>query len=125
MLSRLLLSVALFVVLGSGTPTPGAAASGAAAAGPVAQGPAAAGPAAAVGLAQAAPVHGLAWGDQPRYGPGFPHFEYVNPQAPRTGSINLNGFGSFDKLNPFTLKGIAAEGLTTLDEVLSCTPPLV
>jgi len=72
------------------------------------------GPAATQGLAQAAPVHGLAWGDQPRYGPGFPHFDYVNPQAPRRGSINLNGFGSFDKLNPFTLKGIAAEGLTTL-----------
>jgi microcin C transport system substrate-binding protein len=64
--------------------------------------------------AGAAPVHGLAWGDQPRYVPGFSHFDYVNPAAPRTGSINLNGFGSFDKLNPFTLKGIAAEGMTTL-----------
>lgn len=65
-------------------------------------------------VVEAAPVHGLAWGDQPRYPAGFSHFDYVNPDAPRNGSVNLNGFGSFDKLNPFTLKGIAAEGLGTL-----------
>lgn len=64
--------------------------------------------------AQGRPAHALAWGEQPRYPAGFAHFDYVNPQAPRTGSVNLNGFGSFDKLNPFTLKGIAAEGLSTL-----------
>jgi microcin C transport system substrate-binding protein len=62
--------------------------------------------------AQAA--HALAWGDTPKYPAGFSHFDYVNPNAPRGGVINLDGYGSFDKLNPFTLKGIAAAGLGTL-----------
>jgi microcin C transport system substrate-binding protein len=64
------------------------------------------------GPAQAA--HAIAWGEKPKYPPGFSHFDYVNPQAPRGGSINLAGYGSFDKVNPFTLKGIAANGVGTL-----------
>ncbi|UCE30013.1 MAG: ABC transporter substrate-binding protein [Burkholderiales bacterium] len=59
-------------------------------------------------------AHAIAWGEEPRYGPGFSHFDYVNPEAPRGGSAVLNGFGSFDKLNPFTLRGIAAAGLSEL-----------
>ena len=59
-------------------------------------------------------AHGLAWGEEPKYPAGFSHFDYVNPKAPRGGSLNLDGYGSFDKLNPFTLKGIAAAGLGTL-----------
>jgi len=68
---------------------------------------------AAVG-APAHAAHGLAWGAQPRYPPGFAHFDYVNPDAPRGGSVNLDGFGSFDKLNPFTLRGLAAAGVAAL-----------
>jgi microcin C transport system substrate-binding protein len=59
-------------------------------------------------------AHGIAWGEELKYPPGFSHFEYVNPAAPKGGSINLDGYGSFDKLNPFTLKGIAAAGIGTL-----------
>ena len=58
--------------------------------------------------------HGIAWGEELKYPPGFSHFEYVNPAAPKGGSVNLDGYGSFDKLNPFTLKGIAAAGIGTL-----------
>ncbi|HLS56790.1 MAG TPA: extracellular solute-binding protein [Zeimonas sp.] len=66
-------------------------------------------------LAGPAPAaHGLAWGDTPKYPPGFAHFDYVNPVAPRGGTLNLAGYGSFDKLNPFTLRGLAAAGLGTL-----------
>ena len=67
-----------------------------------------------IAFAQVHAAHGIAWGEQPRYPPGFPHFDYVNPDAPRGGSVNLDGYGSFDKLNPFTLKGIAAAGLGVL-----------
>ncbi len=56
----------------------------------------------------------LAWGDTPKYPPGFAHFDYVDPDAPKGGTLNLAGFGSFDKLNPFTLRGIPAEGLGVL-----------
>lgn len=64
--------------------------------------------------APALAAHGLAWGDTPKYQPGFAHFDYVNPAAPKGGTLNLAGFGSFDKLNPFTLRGLAAAGLGTL-----------
>ncbi len=59
-------------------------------------------------------AHGLAWGATPKYPPGFTHFDYVNPNAPKGGTVNLDGFGSFDKVNPFTLKGISASGVTEL-----------
>lgn len=59
-------------------------------------------------------VHALAWGAKPAYGPDFKHFGYVNPSAPRGGVLSLDGFGSFDKLNPFTLKGMVAAGVGPL-----------
>ena len=59
-------------------------------------------------------VHGMAWGATPKYPPGFGHFDYVNPTAPRVGALTLDGFGSFDKLNPFTLKGMTAAGVSAL-----------
>jgi microcin C transport system substrate-binding protein len=59
-------------------------------------------------------VHGMAWGAEPKYPPDFRHFDYVNPDAPRGGTLTLDGFGSFDKLNPFTLKGVTAAGVGAL-----------
>ena len=56
----------------------------------------------------------VALGYTPRYKPGFSHFDYVNPDAPRGGQIILSGFNTFDSLNPFVLKGLAAAGLTGL-----------
>lgn len=52
-----------------------------------------------------------------KYPPGFPHFDYVNPRAPKGGEITLvppTRLSSFDKYNPFTLKGLAAPGLPDL-----------
>ena len=52
-----------------------------------------------------------------RYGPGFTHFDYVNPDAPKGGEIRLVppiAVTQFDKFNPFTLKGTAPAGLTEL-----------
>ncbi len=59
-------------------------------------------------------AYGLALGAAPKYPPGFTHFDYVNPDAPKGGEIVLSSMGSFDKLNPFTLKGTAPAGLTDL-----------
>jgi microcin C transport system substrate-binding protein len=59
-------------------------------------------------------AHGLAWGDEPKYPAGFTAFDYVNPAAPKGGTLTLAGYGSFDKLNPFTLRGLAAAGLSVL-----------
>ncbi len=56
----------------------------------------------------------MAWGAQPAYAPDFKAFRYVSPDAPRGGTLTLDGFGSFDKLNPFTLKGVVAAGVGSL-----------
>lgn len=40
-----------------------------------------------------------------KYGPDFPHFDYVNPEAPKGGRIKLRDLDSFDTVNPFLLKG--------------------
>ncbi|HUP95597.1 MAG TPA: hypothetical protein VM164_11855, partial [Burkholderiales bacterium] len=45
-----------------------------------------------------------------KYAAGFPHFEWVNPNAPKGGEISLvppTHSTNFDKYNPFTLKGTA------------------
>ncbi len=61
--------------------------------------------------AQATPSYGLsAFGDL-RYGPDFKHFDYVNPEAPKSGTLRLAEIGSFDSLNPFILKGNAPASL--------------
>lgn len=42
-----------------------------------------------------------------KYAPGFSAFDYVNVQAPRGGRVRLAALGSFDSINPFTIKGDA------------------
>ena len=52
-----------------------------------------------------------------KYPPGFHHFSYVNPVAPKGGSITMvapSRASSFDKYNPFTLKGTAPPALSSL-----------
>ncbi len=51
---------------------------------------------------------GVALYGAPKYAPGFDHFDYVNPDAPKGGTVKLSAFGSFDNFNPFILKGEAA-----------------
>ncbi len=55
-----------------------------------------------------------AMGYKPKYPDGFDHFDYVNPDAPRGGSLDLPAFGSFDSFNPYALKGQSANGLGQL-----------
>ena len=65
--------------------------------------------AAASGAAE--PRHAIAMHGAPRYAPGFAHFDYVNPRAPVGGDVRLAAIGTFDSLNPYILKGVAASGL--------------
>src|SRR5262245_22878431 len=55
--------------------------------------------------------HGLSMHGDLKYGPGFKHFGYVNPKAPKGGAVKLAAIGTFDTLNPFILKGVPAVGL--------------
>lgn len=53
------------------------------------------------------PAHGLAMHGDLKYGPDFKHFDYVNPDAPKGGTVRLGATGSFDSFNPFIIKGTA------------------
>lgn len=54
-----------------------------------------------------------------KYRPGFKHFDYVNPSSPKGGEVRLSAIGTFDNLNPFILKGVAATGAAYLFDTLT------
>ncbi len=67
---------------------------------------------------QIAAGYGLSMYGDLKYGPGFTHFDYTNPRAPKGGVVKLAAVGTFDSLNPFILKGVAATGLGDTFETL-------
>lgn len=42
----------------------------------------------------------------------FERYDYVNPDAPKGGTLNTAAFGTFDSFNPFIVRGTPAAGLT-------------
>lgn len=70
--------------------------------------------------------HGYAQFETLKYGADFTHFDWVNPKAPKGGTVRLMAFGTFDTLNPYTLKGtspistadFASYGISELNEPL-------
>ena len=54
-----------------------------------------------------------------KYPAGFSHFDYVNPNAPKSGILRLPAFGSFDSFNPFIIKGDPAAGIGLTYESLT------
>lgn len=72
---------------------------------------------ATLGPAAAHAAVGYAQYGEPKYRDGFTHFDYVQPDAPKGGTLTLGNTAtnsSFDKLNPFNLKGRPAPGLLEL-----------
>ena len=49
---------------------------------------------------------------------GFQHFDWVNPDAPKGGTVRLADIGGFDNLNPFTFKGLLGSGTALLHDSL-------
>lgn len=81
---------------------------------------AAAGPvAAAAAEFLAPPAHGIAMHGDLKYGPGFTHFDYTNPGAPKGGTIVSEASGSYDSFNPFVLRGQAAGGIGLIYDTLT------
>ncbi|WP_321868412.1 extracellular solute-binding protein [Burkholderia ubonensis] len=67
-------------------------------------------------------AHAIAQYGEPKYPPGFAHFDYVNPDAPKGGTLvlaNPNRLTSFDKFNPYTMRGNIAPGIDLLIESLA------
>jgi peptide/nickel transport system substrate-binding protein len=64
-------------------------------------------------LAFAAPKHGIAMQGDPALPPDFTSLPYANPAAPQGGTLRQAVTGTFDSLNPFIIKGNAANGIRT------------
>lgn len=64
-----------------------------------------------VSLADDKPVHAIAMHGAPKYPANAKQLEYVSPAAKQGGTLTQSVAGTFDTLNPYTLKGKAAQGL--------------
>ena len=77
-------------------------------------------------LATLSESHGYAQFGALKYPASFSHFDWVNPQAPKGGTLRIMAAGSFDTLNPYTFKGTSPVatanflqyGVTELNEPL-------
>ncbi|MFB3046510.1 MAG: extracellular solute-binding protein, partial [Acidiferrobacterales bacterium] len=65
-------------------------------------------------------THALAMHGAPKYAPDFQHFDYVNPNAPKGGTLRLGVQGTFDSFNPFIPKGNPSAG-TSFETLLTAS----
>ena len=61
--------------------------------------------------AEAVTTPGMSLFGDLKYGPDFKNFDYVNPDAPKGGTMRLAAIGTFDTLNPYVVKGVPAAGI--------------
>ena len=71
------------------------------------------------GIAGTNVSHAIAMHGSPKYDSNFVHVDYVNPKAPKGGSVTFSAVGSYDSFNPFILKGQAVTGIGNLFETLT------
>ena len=57
-------------------------------------------------------AHGISIDGRLKYPPGFARFDYTSEGAKPGGRLNLHDLGGFDKMNPFTLKGLPPDRLS-------------
>lgn len=60
---------------------------------------------------------------EPKFGPDFKNFDWVNPDAPKGGVVRMTVEGTFDTLNPFSVQGIPAAGSTSIYDTLMTGSP--
>ncbi len=65
------------------------------------------------------PAHGLAMHGELKYPADFAHFDYVNPDAPKGGTVVRDATGTYDSLNPFIIRGNAAIGSALIYDTLT------
>src|SRR3954465_6771362 len=65
------------------------------------------------------PQAAIAMHGEPKYKPGFNHLDYVNVDAPKGGEMHFAAEGTFDSLNPFILKSVAAPSIGMLFQTLT------
>jgi microcin C transport system substrate-binding protein len=67
--------------------------------------------------------HALSLIGEPKYGPEFSHFDWVNPNAPKGGRVRQWAMGTFDSLNPFPVKGNPAAAVMLIYDALMVSSP--
>jgi microcin C transport system substrate-binding protein len=63
-------------------------------------------------------LHATSLIGDPKYPEGFAHYDYVNPDAPKGGTVRFSANGSFDTFNPILPKGDPADGINLIYETL-------
>lgn len=63
--------------------------------------------------------HAIALHGAPKYPASFTALDYVNPKAPKGGDVRLEATGTFNSLNPFINKGVAAAGIFNIYDTLT------
>ena len=63
----------------------------------------------------AKPDHGFAHFGELKYSADMPHFDYVNPDAPKGGAVNMPFIGSVNNLNAYVDKGLLAPYISTIE----------
>jgi microcin C transport system substrate-binding protein len=54
-----------------------------------------------------------------KYPADFEYFDYVNPDAPKGGTMRLSAIGTYDTLNPYVIKGVPAVGIGQIFDTLT------
>ncbi|NIY83765.1 ABC transporter substrate-binding protein, partial [Vibrio hepatarius] len=57
-----------------------------------------------------------------KYQPDFTHFDYVNPEAPKYGTVTFGQVGTYDNFNRFASRGVSAAGTLELYDTLMYSP---
>jgi len=66
--------------------------------------------------------HGISTFGELKYGADFPHLDYVNPDAPKGGEISQWRPGTFDSVNPYSVKGVGeAYAAIAYENILATT----
>ena len=66
----------------------------------------------------ARPQHGISMHGTPKYPVDFTAFDYVNPQAPKQGTLTQGAIGMFDTFNPYVINGMAPAGVGLMHDTL-------
>ena len=64
-------------------------------------------------------THGLSLFGDLKYRPDFKNFDYVNPNAPKGGTMKFSAIGTYDTFNPYVVKGLPAAGIGGIFDTLT------
>ncbi len=71
-----------------------------------------------IGWAEVNTSHALSMHADPKYPVDFQHFDYVNPNAPQGGTLQMHSIGTYDNFHRYASRGVAAVGSTSIYDTL-------